>query len=107
MQYQECRICITSRRLCSVRRECTILEGLHLQWEDRVCCLIRKSALSGMLQFQYEERKCAGSHWHYEQKLVQCEESVYSIRGVTPAVGGHGVCCEENFCSIRNVTSAV
>ena len=82
MHYQEGRICSMSRRLCSVRRECTILEGLHLQWEDRVCCVIRKSALSGMSQFHYEERKCAGSHRQYKQKLVQCEERVCSVRGL-------------------------
>ena len=61
--------------LCSVRRECTISEGLHLQFEDSVRFLIRKSALSRMSHLHYEERKCAapgGSHLQYEQKVVQC-----------------------------------
>ena len=52
-----------------------MLEGLHLQFEDRVPFLIRKSAISRMSHLHYEERKCAapgGSHLQYEQKVVQC-----------------------------------
>ena len=50
--------------------------------------------LSGMSQYRYEERKCAvlgGSHLHYEEKVVQCEERVHNIRRTTSAVGGQGM----------------
>ena len=46
MQYLEGHIGSTRRRLCSVMSECTVSEGLHLQKEDRVCGVRRKSALS-------------------------------------------------------------
>ena len=80
MQYQDCHICSTRRRLHSVRKNCTVSEGPHLQYEDRVCGVKRSSALSGKLQQRYEEKKCAvlgGSHLQYIEKVVQHEERVY------------------------------
>ena len=62
-----------------------------------------------MPHLQYEERKCSvpekcsvpGSH-QYNEKVVQCDERVYSIKKVTSAV--REVCLvEEKFCSIRKV----
>ena len=46
MQYLEGHIGSMRRRLCSVMSECTVSEGLHLQKEDRVGGVRRKSALS-------------------------------------------------------------
>ena len=57
-----------------------------------------------MSQLQYEQRKCAvpgGSHWQYEEKVVQCDERVYSIRRVTSAEGGQGMWCEKKVCIIK------
>ena len=65
MQYPEGRICSTRLRLCSVRRKCTVSEGLHLQPDNRVCCCRRKSAVSGISHLQYTKRKCAvPGAWH-------------------------------------------
>ena len=47
------------------------------------------------------------SHLLYKEKVVKCEERVYSIRKATSAVGGQGVWCEEKACNKRIVTSAV
>ena len=38
---------------------------------------------------------------------MQCEESVYRVKGATPAVREQGVWCEDKVCSVRNATSAV
>ena len=117
LQYEKRKWCSTRRVIsavrgggCAVRRECTALEGLHLQHKDRVCAMMRKSAVSGMSHLQYEQRKCAvpgGSNLQYEEKVVHCEERVYRIRKATSAVGGQDVWCEEKVCIIRTVTSAV
>ena len=42
-------------------------------------------------------------HLQKKEKVVQCEEPVYSIRRVRSGVGKQGVCCEEKVCIIRNV----
>ena len=63
-----------------------------------MCGLRRKSALSRMSHLQCEERRCAvpgGLHLQYEEKVVQRGESVYRVRGATPAVGEQGVWCED------------
>ena len=100
LQYQECYTCSTSRKsvhyqegcissmrrwLCSVIRECSISEGLHLQWNHRVSSVIRNSVVSARSDLWYEDRKSAvpgGSLLHYKEKVVQCEEKLYSIRMV-------------------------
>ena len=52
---------------------------------------------------QYQE-----SHiFTMKRRLCNARKRVYSIRKVTSAVGGQGVCCEEKVCSVKNVTSAV
>ena len=71
-----------------------------------MCGLRRKLALSRMSQL----RRCAvpgRSHLQCEEKVVQCDESMYRVRGATPAVREQSVWCEDKVCSIRNVTSAV
>ena len=35
------------------------------------------------------------SHLLHKEKVMKCEERVYSIRRATSAVGGQGVWCEE------------
>ena len=47
------------------------------------------------------------SYLQYEEKVIQCEERVYSTRIATSDVGGQGVWCEEKFYSINNVIPAV
>ena len=56
-----------------------------------MCVARRKSAVSGMPHLQYEEKKCAvpgGSRLQHGEKVVQCEENVYSTRIATPTVIG-------------------
>ena len=63
-----------------------------------------------MSLMQYKERMCAvpgESYLQYEEKVMQCEERVYSTRIATSDVGGQGVWCEEKLYSIKNVTPAV
>ena len=70
------RISSMSRSLCSVRREYTVSEGLHLQYKDNMCGLRRNSAVSGMSHLQYEEKICGvpgGLHLQYEEKVVHCK----------------------------------
>ena len=67
-------------------------------------CSIRKvtSAVQG--------EKCAvpgGLHLQYNQKVVQCEETMCNIRRATSAMGEENVWCEQKVCSIMNVTTAV
>ena len=67
-------------------------------------CSIRKvtSAVQG--------GKCAVPgrlHLQYNQKVVQCEERMCSIRRATSAIGEESVWCEQKVCSIGNVTSEV
>ena len=45
VQYQEGHICSTERKLCSVRKECTVSGGLQLLQDDKVCGVKRKSSL--------------------------------------------------------------
>ena len=47
------------------------------------------------------------SHQQSKEKVVQCEETVYSIRRVTSAVGIQGAWCEEKVCIIGNATLVV
>ena len=50
-----------------------------------VLCWRRKSAVSRMSHRQCEKRMCAvqgWSHLQYEEKVVLCEEKVYSFRKV-------------------------
>ena len=66
-------------------------------WCEEKVCTVRD------VTFAEQGEKCAvhrGSHLQYKQKVVQCEERVYSIRTATSAVGGEGVLCEEKVCSI-------
>ena len=51
-----------------------------------------------------EQRKCAvpgGSYLQCEEKDVQCEERVYSIRRASSAVGGQDVWSEEKIRIIK------
>ena len=94
MQYQEGSICSMRRRLCSAKRECTVSEALHLQWEDRVSDLRRKFALSTISHLQFEGRKCAVqllSHLQHKDKVVQCEEQVCGTTTATSAVAAQGL----------------
>ena len=59
---------------------------------------------------QYKERMCAvpgESHLQYEEKVMQYEERVYSTRIATSDVGEQCAWCEEKLYSIKNVTPAV
>ena len=59
---------------------------------------------------QYKERMCAvpgESYLQYEEKVIQYEERVYSTRIATSDVGGQGVWCEEKLYSMKNVIPAV
>ena len=50
----------------------------------------RNSVVSARSDLWYEARKSAvpgGSLLHYKEKVVQCEEKLYSIRMVTCGVG--------------------
>ena len=63
-----------------------------------------------MSLMQYKERMCAvpgESHLQYEEKVMQYEERVYSTRIATFDVGGQGLWCEEKLYSIKSVTPAV
>ena len=94
VQHQEGSICSTRRRLCSAKRECTVSEALHLQWEDRVSGLRRKFALSTISHLQFEGRKCAVlllSHLQHKDKVVQCEERVCGTTTATSAVAAQGL----------------
>ena len=46
-------------KVCAVRGERVLPEGLHLQQENKVCGLRRTPAVSGMSHLQYWERKYA------------------------------------------------
>ena len=46
-------------KVCAVRGERVLPEGLHLQQENRVCGLRRKPTVSGTSRLQYWERKYA------------------------------------------------
>ena len=63
--------------MCHIRRATSVIESSCVLWEEKLCN-VRKSHL------WYEERKCVvhgGSHLQYDQKVVQCEESVQYQKG--------------------------
>ena len=59
-----------------------------------MCGLRRKFALSTISHLQLEGRKCVVpllSHLQQEDKVVQCEEKVFSTRIATLAVAAQGL----------------
>ena len=79
VQYQEGRIISMRRRLCSVRRKCTVSEGY-------IC-----SGKTGFVVWRedLQDHECyicprqRESVW-CQEKVVQCEEKVNSIKRVHP-----------------------
>ena len=73
---------VRTEKVCSIRKVTSVVQG-------EKCTVPR------------------GLHLQYNQKVVQCEERMCSIRRATSAMGEESAWCEQKVCSIRNVTSAV
>ena len=107
--YQEGRCCITRRRLCSVRRNCTVSEWYMwsrktgLWYKDEVCS-IRSVTSAVQVEKVCSTRQVASA---VRGELCRMQGESLQYQKVIPAVGRQGVWCEKKVCSIRNVTSTV